>query len=63
METRDVWEQQVNVLTKHCRSLNERIDGLEQRLGYFENVVLVLIKALKDGGVIVPASDGEHSFE
>jgi hypothetical protein len=63
MDTRDLWEEQVNLLTKNCRVLMEKVEHLEDRLTYFENVVIVLIKALKDGGVIVEEKNGQNSFD
>ena len=55
MNTRDMWENQVELLTRHCRVLSDQVDRLEERLAYFENVVITLITALKDSGVIVDA--------
>ena len=55
MNTRDMWENQVELLTRHCRVLSDQVDRLEERLAYFENVVLTLLTALKDSGVIVDA--------
>ena len=53
----DMWENQVELLTRHCQTLTEQIDRLEERLTYFEGVVLTLIVALKENGVIVDASE------
>ena len=50
-----MWENQVELLTRHCRVLSDQVDRLEERLAYFENVVLTLLTALKDSGVIVDA--------
>ena len=61
MNTRDMWENQVELLTRHCRVLSDQVDRLEELLAYFENVVLTLLTALKDSGVIVdadPETDG-----
>ena len=63
MEPRDMWEHQVNILTKHCKKIDERIDALEEQLHYFENVMIILISALKEGGIIVESPEGDHSFE
>jgi len=63
MDTRDLWENQVDILTNHCRVLTDQVDQLEERLAFFENTVLTLVKALVKGGVIVPDEDGTHSFE
>ena len=57
MNTRDMWENQVELLTKHCRVLTDQIDQLEQRMTYYERVIITLITALKEGGVIVDADD------
>ena len=50
---RDMWENQVQVLAKHCQRMTRKIDEIEQRLHYFEGVVATLLVALKEGGVIV----------
>ena len=63
MNTRDMWENQVELLTRHCQSLTRQVDELQDRLDYFEKVVLTLLVALKEGGVIVEGTDGEHSLE
>jgi len=54
---RDMWENQVQVLAKHCQRMTLKIDELEQRLHYFEGVVATLLVALKEGGVIVDSSE------
>ena len=53
MNTRDMWEQQVELLTRHCQRLTRQVEELEERLHYFEGVVATLLVALKEGGVIV----------
>jgi hypothetical protein len=62
MNTREMWENQVELLTRHCRALSEQVDKLEQRVTYYENVLFTLLTALKDGGVIVDSdeSDSKH---
>jgi hypothetical protein len=62
MDTRDLWENQVDILTNHCRVLTDQVDQLDERLAFFENTVLTLIQALVKGGVIVPDEDGANSF-
>jgi len=54
---RDIWENQVQVLAKHCQRMTRKIDEIEQRLHYFEGVVATLLVALKEGGVIVDSED------
>ena len=57
MNTRDMWENQVELLTRHCQMLTRQIEQLEERLHYFEGVVATLLVALKEGGVIVDSSE------
>jgi DNA-binding PadR family transcriptional regulator len=52
MNTRDLWENQVELLTKHCQTLTRQIDEMEQRMEYYEGVVYTLLVALKESGVI-----------
>jgi len=56
---RDMWENQVQVLAKHCQKMTRKIDELEERLHYFEGVVATLLVALKEGGVLV--AEGEDT--
>jgi hypothetical protein len=53
----DMWENQVELLTKQCQRMTRKIDELETRLHYFEGVVATLLVALKEGGVIVDSQD------
>ena len=57
MNTRDMWENQVELLTRHCQVLTQQIEQLENRLHYFEGVVATLLVALKEGGVIVDSDE------
>ena len=57
MNTRDMWENQVELLTRQCQMLTRQIEQLEERLHYFEGVVATLLVALKEGGVIVDSSE------
>jgi len=54
---RDMWENQVQVLAKHCQRMTRKIEELENRLHYFEGVVTTLLVALKEGGIIVPEGE------
>jgi len=61
MNTRDMWENQVELLTRHCQKLTLELHELEARLAYFEGVVATLLVALKEGGVIVESEDNPES--
>jgi hypothetical protein len=62
---RDMWENQVQVLAKHCQRMTRKIEELENRLHYFEGVVTTLLVALKESGVIVAEGEGttDKSYE
>ena len=63
---RDMWENQVELLTRHCQTLTQQVEQLENRLHYFEGVVATLLIALKEGGVLVESedtSDGTDEYE
>jgi len=47
----------VELLTRQCQRMTQKIDELETRLHYFEGVVATLLVALKEGGVIVDSSE------
>jgi fructose-1,6-bisphosphatase len=57
---RDMWENQVELLTRHCQSLTQQVEELENRLRYFEGVVATLLVALKEGGILVDSSDASE---
>ena len=63
MNTRDMWENQVELLTRHCQNLTRQTEELEARLEYFEGVVATLLVALKEGGVLVDSSEETESTE
>ena len=52
--TRDMWEHQVELLTRHCQSLNAEAEQMQKRVEYLEGVVFTLLTALVDNGVIRP---------
>lgn len=58
---KDMWENQVELLTRHCQTLTKQVNELESRLHYFEGVVATLLVALKEGGVIVDDNDSSDS--
>jgi hypothetical protein len=62
---RDMWENQVELLTKQCQRMTRKIEELEERLHYFEGVVATLLVALKESGVIVAEGEGttDNSYE
>ncbi len=62
MDTNDLWMNQVDLLTKQTANLLERVEHLEARLGYYENVMVTLIVALKKGGIIVEDDNGENEM-
>lgn len=62
MDTRDLWEEQVNRLTGQCRLMIDQMGSFDERLTFLENTVLTLIVALKEGGVIVDSDEGENEF-
>tara|TARA_B100000131_G_scaffold149785_1_gene145346 strand:+ start:38 stop:226 length:189 start_codon:yes stop_codon:yes gene_type:complete len=55
-----MWENQVEILTRHCQSLTREVEDLQHRLEYFEGVVVTLLVALKEGGVIVDSEDNKE---
>lgn len=63
MNTRDMWENQVELLTRHCQSLTREVEALNERVQYYEDVVLTLLVALKEGGVLVEAKEGDLAFD
>ena len=62
MDTNDLWMTQVNLLSKQTANLLERVDQLETRIEYYENVLVTLIVALKKGGIIIEDSEGENEM-
>ena len=63
MNTRDMWENQVELLTRHCQTLTSELRTLEERLEYFEGVIVTLLLALVENGVIVPDPEGKNTFQ
>jgi hypothetical protein len=63
MDTRDLWEDQVNRMTKRCAELTDQVEQLNTRLTYFEGIVVKMLTALVKGGIIVPDPEGENSFD
>ena len=57
MDTRHLYESQIELLTKHCRILTDQIDQMDLRMSYFESVIITLLSALKEGGIIVDADE------
>ena len=42
MDTRDLWQQHVEKLTKHTQELTRKVDSLQDRMHYLEGVVVTL---------------------
>jgi hypothetical protein len=63
MDTRDLWEDQVDRMTKRCAELTDQVEQLNTRLTYFEGIVVKMLTALVKGGIIVPDPEGENSFD
>ena len=62
MNSNDLWQEHVNGLTKQVAFLLQKTHELEDRLQYYEEVFITLLKALKQGGIIVDDNDGQHSM-
>jgi hypothetical protein len=60
MDTRDMLQYQVDQLTSQCQKLVMQVEEMESRISYFEKVVLTLLIALKEGGVIVDSESGQY---
>tara|TARA_E500000305_G_C3840780_1_gene151654 strand:- start:58 stop:249 length:192 start_codon:yes stop_codon:yes gene_type:complete len=58
----DLWDNHVQGLTNQVALLLNKMEMVEGRLDYYEQVLITLITALKQGGVIVEDSDGEHEM-
>ena len=46
MRDRDIWEDHVAGLTKHSARMQQKVDELENRLDYYEQVIITLLTAL-----------------
>ena len=57
MDSRDLWEEQVSRLTKNYGLLLEKIENMDARMEYVENLVLTLLVGLKKSGVLVPVEE------
>ena len=62
MNSNDLWQEHLSGLTKQVAFLLQRTQELENRLQYYEEVFITLLKALKQGGIIVDDSEGDHSM-
>jgi|LULN01.1.fsa_nt_gb uncharacterized protein YoxC len=62
MDTRDLWEEHINGLTKQVAYLLHKVKEMEERAQYFEEVVITLITALKNAGVIVDDESGDNQM-
>jgi hypothetical protein len=57
MDIRDLWQDHVEKLTKHTQKLTMQVESLENRIHYLEGIVVTLLVALKEGGVIVDSDE------
>ena len=62
MDTNDLWEEHIRGLTKQVAYLLRKVQYLEQRSDYYEEVVITLITALKDAGIIVDDDSGKNEM-
>ena len=62
MNSNDLWQNHIEGLTKQVAALLIKTHELENRLQYYEEVFITLLKALKQGGIIVDDSEGDHSM-
>ncbi len=59
---RNLWEDHVEGLTRQMQLTQQAVETLEQRIQYYEDVLITLITALKQGGVIVDDESGENQM-
>ena len=62
MDSNDLWQEHIDGLTKQVAFLLQKTQQLENRLQYYEEVFITLLKALKHGGIIVDDSEGDYSM-
>tara|TARA_R110000824_G_scaffold170181_3_gene347460 strand:+ start:651 stop:845 length:195 start_codon:yes stop_codon:yes gene_type:complete len=62
VDSNDLWQNHVDGLTKQVAFLLQKTHDLENRLEYYEEVFVTLLKALKEGGIIIDDSEGQHSM-
>ena len=60
--TRDMWEHQVQLLTREVNRLREELEVANERMTYFENVILTLLMGLKDAGIIEDSDEGKYTL-
>jgi hypothetical protein len=68
MDSRNLWENQVEVLTRQCQffmhqvnQFEDRTARLEARMEYFESIVIKLLSGLQSAGIIVDSDAAEES--
>lgn len=62
MDTNELWEEHIRGLTKQVAYLLQKVQHLEQRSDYYEEVVITLITALKNAGIIVDDDSGKNEM-
>ena len=59
MRDRDIWEDHIEGLTRQIRLQQKKIEDLENRSDYYEQVLITLLTALVESGIIVRDEQGE----
>ena len=62
MRDRDIWEDHIEGLTKQVGLQQKKIEELENRSDYYEQVLITLLTALVESGIIVRNNEGEHEM-
>ena len=62
MDSNKMLEEHMSGLSKQVVNLIARVEELESRSNFYENVLITLITALKEGGVIVEDKNGKNEM-
>tara|TARA_R100001163_G_C4931984_1_gene107524 strand:+ start:246 stop:431 length:186 start_codon:yes stop_codon:yes gene_type:complete len=58
----NIWEDHIEGLTKQVALQRAKLEELENRCDYYEEVLYTLLSALVNSGIIVQDPDGEHNM-